>query len=196
LREIEIAASLRHPNIVPLYDSGDADGVLYFVMPYEEGPSLRTRLDRDGALPVAHCVSVLRDVARALAYAHERGVVHRDIKPDNVMMSGGAAVVTDFGIAKAVSAAQASGTAADLTLTGSGIGTVAYMAPEQAVGDPASDHRADIYSLGCLAYEVLTGRPPFHDMPLHKVAAAHMSTVPALFTDVRADVPEALGELV
>ena len=196
LREIAIAARLRHPNIVPLYDSGDADGLLYFVMPYEDGPSLRSRLAREGPLPIPDALHVLRDVTRALQYAHEHGVVHRDIKPDNVMMSGGAAVVTDFGIAKAVSAAQASGTAADLTLTGSGIGTVAYMAPEQAVGDPASDHRADIYSLGCLAYEVLTGRPPFHDMPLHKVAAAHMSTVPALVTDVRADVPEALGELV
>jgi serine/threonine-protein kinase len=196
LREIAIAARLRHPNIVPLYDSGDADGLLYFVMPYEDGPSLRSRLAREGPVPITDALHVLRDVTRALQYAHEHGVVHRDIKPDNVMMSGGAAVVTDFGIAKAVSAAQAPGTAADLTLTGSGIGTVAYMAPEQAVGDPASDHRADIYSLGCLAYEVLTGRPPFHDMPLHQVAAAHISTVPALVTDVRADVPESLGQLV
>jgi serine/threonine-protein kinase len=105
LREIAIAARLRHPNIVPLYDSGDADGVLYFVMPYEEGPSLRAHLDRSGALPLDECVSTLRDVARALAYAHERGVVHRDVKPDNVMLSGGAAVVTDFGIAKAIAAA-------------------------------------------------------------------------------------------
>jgi serine/threonine protein kinase len=104
LREIGIAARLRHPNIVPLYDSGDADGVLYFVMPYEEGPSLGARL-RDGPLPVGECVSVLRDVARALAYAHEHGVVHRDVKPDNVMLSGGAAIVTDFGIAKAIAAA-------------------------------------------------------------------------------------------
>jgi len=196
LREIAIAARLRHPNIVPLYDSGDADGMLYFVMPYEDGPSLRSRLAREGPLSIPDALRVLQDVTRALQYAHEHGVVHRDIKPDNVMMSGGAAVVTDFGIAKAVSAAQAPGTTADLTLTGSGIGTVAYMAPEQAVGDPASDHRADIYSLGCLAYEVLTGKPPFHDMPLHQVAAAHMSTVPALVTEVRADVPESLGQLV
>lgn len=196
LREIAIAARLRHPNIVPLYDSGDADGMLYFVMPYEDGPSLRSRLAREGPLPIPDALHVLQDVTRALQYAHEHGVVHRDIKPDNVMMSGGAAVVTDFGIAKAVSAAQAPGTSADLTLTGSGIGTVAYMAPEQAIGDPASDHRADIYSLGCLAYEILTGRPPFHDMPPHQVAAAHMSTVPALVTDVRPDVPESLGQLV
>src|SRR6185369_1659347 len=105
LREIGIAARLRHPNIVPLYDSGDSDGVLYFVMPYEEGPSLRTRLSGGEALPIAECVSTLRDVARALAHAHEHGVVHRDVKPDNVMLSGGAAVVADFGIAKAIAAA-------------------------------------------------------------------------------------------
>jgi len=196
LREIAIAARLRHPNIVPLYDSGDADGMLYFVMPYEDGPSLRSRLARDGPLPIPDALHVLRDVMRALQYAHEHGVVHRDIKPDNVMMSGGAAVVTDFGIAKAVSAAQVQGTTTDLTLAGSGIGTAAYMAPEQAVGDPASDHRVDIYSFGCLAYEVLTGEPPFHDMPLHQVVAAHMSTVPPLVTEVRADVPESLGQLV
>jgi len=196
LREIAIAARLRHPNIVPLYDSGDADGLLYFVMPYENGPSLRSRLAREGPLPIPDALHVLRDVTRALQYAHEQGVVHRDIKPDNVMMSGGAAVVADFGIAKAVSAAQAPGTTTDLTLAGSGIGTAAYMAPEQAVGDPASDHRVDIYSFGCLAYEVLTGKPPFHGMPLHQVVAAHMSTVPALVTEVRADVPESLGQLV
>jgi serine/threonine-protein kinase len=196
LREIRIAARLRHPNIVPLYDSGDADGMLYFVMPYENGPSLRSRLAREGPLPIPDALHVLRDVTRALQYAHEQGVVHRDIKPDNVMMSGGAAVVADFGIAKAVSAAQAPGTTTDLTLAGSGIGTAAYMAPEQAVGDPASDHRVDIYSFGCLAYEVLTGKPPFHGMPLHQVVAAHMSTVPALVTEVRADVPESLGQLV
>jgi serine/threonine-protein kinase len=124
LREIEIAARLRHPNIVPVHDSGEIDGALYFVMPYEEGPSLRERLARDGALPIPEALNVLRDVTRALAYAHEHGVVHRDIKPDNVMLSGGAAVVTDFGIAKAVSAAALSEAATPaLTQTGSSIGT-------------------------------------------------------------------------
>jgi len=196
LREIAIAARLRHPNIVPLYDSGDADGLLYFVMPYEDGSSLSTRLTGEGPLPLGAAVGVLRDVARALQYAHEHGVVHRDIKPDNVMMSGGAAVVTDFGIAKAVSAAQLAGATSELTQTGLGIGTPAYMAPEQAVGDPSSDHRADIYSFGCLAYEVFTGKPPFHDMPLHQVVAAHMSTVPVPVTEVRSDVPASLGQLV
>ena len=204
LREIEIAARLRHPNIVPLYDSGDADGMLYFVMPYEEGPSVRARLSRDGTLPLPDALSVLHDVARALQYAHERGVVHRDIKPDNVLLSGGAAVVTDFGIAKAIAAAyggnRSAGDSAShlatLTQTGSGIGTPAYMAPEQAIGDPSSDHRADIYSFGCLAYEVLTGRPPFHGMPLHEIVAAHMSTVPTLVTDRRAGIPAPVARLV
>ena len=120
-REIAIAARLRHPNIVPLYDSGDADGVLYFVMPYEEGPSLRARLTPQG-LPAAECMSALRDVARALAYAHEQGVVHRDVKPDNVMLSSGAAVVTDFGIAKAVSVAHDGASSSTLTQLGAGSG--------------------------------------------------------------------------
>ena len=200
LAEIGIAARLRHPNIVPLYDSGDADGVLYFVMPFEEGPSLRTRLGAGGPLPVPECVSILRDVARALAYAHEHGVVHRDVKPDNVMMSGGAAVVTDFGIAKAVSLAQsdalgAASPSAQLRLS-SAIGTLAYMSPEQGAGDPSTDHRSDIYSFGCLAFELLTGNAPFHDQPTHQVADAHASTVPPLVTALRADVPLAIAELV
>jgi serine/threonine-protein kinase len=205
LREIEIAARLRHPNIVPVYDSGDADAVLYFVMPYEEGPSLRTRLDRDGALPATECVSVLRDVARALAYAHERGVVHRDVKPDNVMLSSGAAVVTDFGIAKAIAAASGGvrperDSARDalpaITQAGTGIGTPAYMAPEQAVGDPSTDHRADIYSFGCLAYELFAGHPPFHDLPAHEIIAAHVGTKPVRLSDVSAAVPESVSRLV
>ena len=201
LREIEIAAGLRHPNIVPVYDSGDADGALYFVMPYEEGPSLRSRLARDGVLPVNESVSVLRDVARALAYAHERGVVHRDVKPDNVMLSGGAAVVTDFGIAKAVSAAQSAlpealQPEAAITKPGAVFGTPAYMAPEQAVGDPSTDHRADIYSFGCLAYELFAGHPPFHDLPTHEIIAAHIGTDPIPLSDVSAVVPESISRLV
>jgi serine/threonine-protein kinase len=196
LREMEIAARLRHPNIVPLYDSGDADGVLYFVMPYEEGSSLRSRLDRDGALPVSECVSILRDVARALAYAHEHGVVHRDVKPDNVMLSGGAAVVTDFGIAKAVQTAQSDAPTGTITQAGAGIGTPAYMAPEQAVGNPATDHRADIYSFGCLAYELFTGKPPFHDLPTHEIIAAHVATKPVPLSTVSAVVPEPVARLV
>ena len=197
LREIGIAARLRHPNIVPLYDSGDADGVLYFVMPYEDGQSLRQRIDDKTPLATSEYVSVLRDVARALAYAHEQGVVHRDVKPDNVMLSRAAAVVTDFGIAKAVSVAQgASGSTTTLTHTGSGIGTPTYMAPEQAVGDPATDHRADIYSFGCLAYELISGQPPFHDLPIHQLIAAHVATTPLDIAERRADVPKSVSRLV
>jgi serine/threonine-protein kinase len=129
LREIAIAARLQHPNILPLYDSGDANGSLYFVMPFEAGPSLRERLARSGALPMPEAVSVLRDVARALQYAHAQGVVHRDIKPDNVLLSGGTAVVADFGIAKAFTAAQTDASRMTMTQAGSGIGTPAYMAP-------------------------------------------------------------------
>jgi len=197
LREIEIAARLRHPNIVPLYDSGEAGGSLYFVMPYEEGRSLRQRLHAEGALPMADALNVLRDVARALAYAHDHGVVHRDVKPDNVMLSGDAAVVTDFGIAKAVSAALTDGGAGPtLTQAGSGIGTPAYMAPEQAMGDPGTDHRADIYSFGCLAYEVLTGTTPFPEPTSHQVIAAHLSRVPRRVTELRADAPAGVVELI
>ena len=197
LREIGIAARLSHPNIVPLYDSGDANGVLYFVMPYESGQSLRQRLDRSKPLPASEYVSVLRDVARALAYAHEQGVVHRDVKPDNVMLSGGAAVVTDFGIAKAVSIAQgASGNTTTLTQSGSGIGTPTYMAPEQAVGDPTTDHRADLYAFGCLAYELISGAPPFHDLSIHQLVAAHVATPPVPLLTVQPDVPESIAIVV
>jgi serine/threonine-protein kinase len=195
LREIEIAARLRHPNIVPLYDSGEVDGSLYFVMPYEEGPSLRERL-AEGPLPIADALSVLRDVARALGYAHEHGVVHRDVKPDNVMLSGGAAVVTDFGIAKAVSAALTDRHGPTLTQTGSAIGTPAYMAPEQATGDPSTDHRADIYSFGCLAYEIFTGSPPFANQSMHLVIAAHLGTAAPPVTALRADVPAPAAEMI
>ncbi len=196
LREIGIAARLRHPNIMPLYDSGDADGVLYFVMPYEDGPSLRTRLERGTGLPIQEAISILRDVARALAYAHEQGVVHRDVKPDNVMVSGGAAVVTDFGIAKAFSAALTESGAEAITQIGSVIGTPAYMAPEQGMGDPATDHRADLYSFGCLAYELLTGKPPFTGSTTFQVVAAQMAVVPKPVTESRAEVPSAVAGLI
>ncbi len=196
LREIDIAARLRHPNIVPVYDSGEVNGTLYFVMPYEDGPSLRTRLAASGPLPIADVIAILRDVARALQYAHAQGVVHRDIKPDNIMMSGGAAVVADFGIAKAVSAARGEGTSATLTQTGSGIGTPAYMAPEQAVGDPTSDHRADLYSFGCVAYELLAGRPPFVGVEAYQLIAAHVSTTAPSVMLLRADTPRALADLI
>ena len=196
LREIEIAARLRHPNIVPLFDSGEVDGSLFFVMPYEEGQSLRERLRENGALPIADALNVMRDVARALCYAHEHGVVHRDIKPDNVMLSGGAAVVTDFGIAKAVSVALTDASDATLTQAGTVIGTPAYMAPEQATGDAGVDHRADLYSFGCLGYELFAGCPPFQADSSHLLIAAHIATPPRPIDELRPDVPAPVAELL
>ena len=196
LREIEIAARLRHPNIVPLYDSGEVNGSLFFVMPYESGQSVRERLRERGPLPIADALSVLRDVARALAHAHEQNVVHRDIKPDNVLLSGDAAVVTDFGIAKAVSAALTASPEATLTQVGTVIGTPAYMAPEQAAGDAAVDHRADIYSFGCLGYELFAGRPPFQEPSTHLLIAAHLAATPRPVTELRSDVPMSVAQLL
>jgi serine/threonine-protein kinase len=213
-REIRLAASLQQANIAPLLATGSAAGHPYYTMPLVEGRSLRDRLAREGALPIADAVSILRDVARALAFAHAHGVVHRDIKPGNVLLSGGTAVVTDFGIAKALKAASAGVdgpdgsapalSAADggdlpeitLTSTGSSLGTPAYMAPEQAAGDPASDHRADLYSFGCMAYEMFTGAPPFHGMPVHRVIAAHFNETPRPLGERRPDVPAAIATMV
>jgi tetratricopeptide (TPR) repeat protein len=192
-REIEIAARIHHPHILPLYDSGEAGGFLFYVMPYVEGESLRGRLNREGELPVADAVRILREVADALAKAHAQGVVHRDIKPDNVMLADRHALVADFGVAKAVSdATDASG----ITTVGVALGTPSYMAPEQAAADPNTDHRADIYAFGVLAYEMLTGEPPFTGKTAQQVLAAHMTEAPAPVTRRRQSVPEPLAELV
>jgi eukaryotic-like serine/threonine-protein kinase len=153
-REIRLAAQLQQANIVPLLTSGETLGLPYYTMPFVEGESLRERLKTTGSLPISDAVHVMRDMARALAYAHERSVVHRDIKPENVLLSGDAAVVTDFGIAKAISVSRTGARSETLTSVGTAIGTPAYMAPEQAVGDVTADHRADIYSFGCVAYDV------------------------------------------
>jgi serine/threonine-protein kinase len=196
-REIRMAAQLQHPNIVPLHAAGEGAGLPYYTMPFVEGLSLRTRLEKNDPLPASESIRILRDVARALAYAHEHGIVHRDIKPENVLLSGDAAVVTDFGIAKAVSAAKTgSGDQTTLTSAGVGIGTPAYMAPEQAFGDPTTDHRADIYSFGCLAYELLAGKPPFADRPSHQLVIAHAMETPPPLLSSNPDVPEPLAELV
>ena len=156
-REIQLAASLQHPHIVPLLAAGGADDLFYYTMPLIGGESLRTRLSRERQLSIRDAVHTLREVADALAYAHARGVVHRDIKPDNVLIADHHALVTDFGVAKALSR---SGGDSGLTSVGVALGTPAYMAPEQAAGDPNIDHRADVYALGAMAYEMLAGGPP------------------------------------
>ena len=195
-REIQLAASLSQANIVPLLTAGSADGIPYFTMPFVQGESLRTRLGTPPALTIADCVGILRDVARALSYAHARGVVHRDIKPDNVLLSHGTAVVTDFGIAKALSASRTMGGSATLTQSGMAIGTPTYMAPEQIAGDSDVDGRADLYAWGCLAYELLTGAPPFVRDSTQRVLTAHLAETPKPFSVVRADVPAPLARLI
>ena len=195
-REIELAAGLQHPHIVPVLTAGNMHGVPYYTMPFVDGESLRGRLTAGGALPMTEVIGILRDVAKALAYAHERGIVHRDIKPDNVLLSGGSAVVTDFGIAKALSAARTVAPGGTLTQIGMSIGTPAYMSPEQAAADPATDHRADIYSFGCLAYELIAGRPPFVAKSPQKLLAAQMGETPQQVSELRPDVPATLAQLV
>jgi TolB-like protein/tRNA A-37 threonylcarbamoyl transferase component Bud32/tetratricopeptide (TPR) repeat protein len=196
-REIQLIARLQQANIVPLLTTGRTRELPYYTMPFVDGLSLRQRIAEHGALPIAEAISVLRDVARALAYAHDAGIAHRDIKPENVLLSGGAAVVTDFGIAKAVNAARnEAGASATLTKAGVGIGTPAYMSPEQATGDPRTDHRADIYAFGCLAYELLTGHPPFRREATHELITAHMVETPASVLTLRADTPAPLARLV
>jgi eukaryotic-like serine/threonine-protein kinase len=192
-REIQLAASLQHPHIVPLHAAGQAGDLFYYTMPLVEGESLRAKLAREGELPVGEVVHILHDVVDALAYAHSRGVVHRDIKPDNVLLSGPHAVVTDFGVAKAVSAASGDST---LTSLGVALGTPAYMAPEQAAADPHVDHRADLYAVGAMAYEMLCGRPPFSGMTPQATLAAHVTQAPSPPSAHRPAVPPALNALV
>jgi serine/threonine-protein kinase len=190
LREIQIAARLQHPNILPLHDSGEAGGLLYYVMPYVEGESLRARMDREGQLPIQDTLNIARQVADALAYAHSQGVVHRDIKPENILLSGEHAVVADFGIARAVTAAGGE----RLTETGLAIGTAAYMSPEQAAADARVDGRSDIYALGCVVYEMLGGQPPFTGPSAQAIVARHtLDPVPPLRT-LRKTVPLALEQ--
>src|SRR5213594_3280955 len=171
-REIQLAASLQHPHIVPLLAAGQAEELLYYTMPLIEGESLRAKLAREGALPISDTVRMLRDVVDALAYAHRHDVAHRDIKPDNVLISDHHAVVTDFGVAKALGEATGE---TSLTSVGVTLGTPAYMAPEQAAADPHVDHRCDIYAVGTLAYEMLTGRPPFAGGTPQQLLAAQVS---------------------
>jgi len=192
-REIEVAAGLQHPHILPLHDSGEAAGFLYYVMPFVDGEILHGRLTRHGELPIHEAVRLLAEVADALAYAHRQGVVHRDIKPDNVLLSGRHALVTDFGVAKAVS--EATGRQ-QLTTAGVALGTPTYMAPEQAAADPHLDHRVDIYAVGVMAYELLAGRPPFTGRSSQEVLAAHLTQPPEMVSSLRPAVPEALAAIV
>ncbi len=192
-REIQLAASLQHPHIVPLLSAGASGDLLYYTMPFVEGESLRAKLARESELPIPEAIRIMRDVVDALAHAHAHGVVHRDIKPDNVLVSGHHAVVTDFGVAKAVSDATGQ---SSLTSMGVALGTPAYMAPEQAAADPHVDHRADIYAVGVLAYEMLCGRPPFQATSPAALLAAHVTQVPEPVTQSRPVVPPALAALV
>jgi eukaryotic-like serine/threonine-protein kinase len=191
LREIRLAANLQHPNILGLYDSGEADGILYYVMPFIEGESLRARLDREQQLPIHDAVRITREAAEALAYAHAQGVVHRDIKPENILLQNGHALVADFGIARAVDAAGEK-----LTQTGMAVGTPHYMSPEQAMGADGADGRSDVYSLACVLYELLVGQPPFDGPNARAILARHtMEPVPSISV-VRPSVPEEIEDAV
>ena len=191
-REIGVAARLQHPHILPLLDSGEAAGFYYYVMPFIAGESLRGRLGRLGELPVQEAIKVLIEVVDALASAHAAGVVHRDIKPDNVMLSGRHALVMDFGVAKAVS--EATGRQ-EITTAGIALGTPAYMAPEQAAADPHLDHRVDIYAVGAMGYELLVGHPPFEGSS-HEVLRAHMTRMPEPLSAQRPAVPPQLAAVI
>lgn len=194
-REIRLCASLQQANVVPVLAAGEVDGLPYYTMPFVEGESLRARLTARGAIPPREAVGMLRDIARALSFAHERGVVHRDIKPENVLLSGSTAVVTDFGIAKALAASHTNPSSATLTQLGSTLGTPAYAAPEQVSGD-AIDHRADIYALGVVAYELLTGAPPFVAQTAQALFAAHIAQQPEPISQRRKGLPSELATLV
>ena len=185
LREIEIAAGLNHPHILPLHDSGEAGGLLYYAMPFVEGESLRDRLDREGPLPIEEALRIAREVADALGHAHGHGVVHRDIKPENILLSGGHALVADFGIARAITAAGGE----KLTATGIAVGTPGYMSPEQAGGKDPIDGRADLYALACVLYEMLAGEPPFTGPTPQAVLARHMQERPPSLRVVRPTLP-------
>ncbi len=198
-REIKLAARLQHPHIVPVLSAGQtSDGIPFYTMPFVKGYSLRTRIERTGELSVPEAVRVLRDVAAALAYAHAEGVIHRDIKPDNVLLSSGVAVVTDFGVAKAIDVATHDGATGQsgITSLGVAVGTPAYMSPEQASADVNVDHRADIYSFGCFAYELLTGTSPFANRSPQHMLSAHVTELPEAITRRRPNVPAPVAALV
>jgi len=197
-REIAVAARLQHPHIVPVLSAGEVHGVPYYTMPFVSGESLRLRLQQHSEMAVLDTIRILREVADALAHAHEHGVVHRDIKPENILLTKQHAVVVDFGVAKALSVSTHGdgGLSDGITSVGVGLGTPAYMAPEQAAGDPALDHRADIYALGCVGYEMLAGHQVFAGRSMQSVLAAHATEAPEPITRHRPNVPPALAALL
>jgi serine/threonine protein kinase len=196
-REILTVARLQHPHIVPILKAGEVDGLPYFVMPYVDGESIDIRLRRAPTFTVRETLGIMKDVARALAFAHAQGVVHRDIKPGNVLLAAGSAPVTDFGVAKALSSARRSGEkGAGLTNTGMSLGTILYMAPEQAAGEPDIDGRADIYSLGVTAYEMLAGTAPFAALGPRAMLTARLTLAPPPLSKIRKDVPAGLERLI
>ncbi|HSJ64885.1 MAG TPA: serine/threonine-protein kinase, partial [Gemmatimonadaceae bacterium] len=194
LREIRIAAALTHPHILPVHDSGDAGGLLYFVMPFVDGESLRARLEREHQLPIEDAVRITREVADALAYAHAQGVVHRDIKPENILLTGGHALVVDFGVARAIT--TAAGGERRLTDSGFAVGTPAYMSPEQAAGELEVDGRSDLYALGCVCYEMLIGLPPFTGPNAQVVRMRHVTEPPPSIRASRPTVPREIEQVV
>jgi serine/threonine-protein kinase len=198
-REIKLAARLQHPHIVPLLNTGQAADSLYFTMPLVEGESLRERINRERPMSIENVARILEEVAGALEYAHAQGVVHRDIKPENVMFFHEQAVVLDFGIGKALTAAtddNIRGSGARITQSGMSLGTPMYISPEQAAGDPDLDHRADIYSLGVVAYEMLTGHPPFSGRTPQSIFVQHAERLPDPIADKRPEVPGPIANIV
>jgi eukaryotic-like serine/threonine-protein kinase len=196
LREIAITARLQHPHILTLIESGKDDGLVYYVMPFVGGESLRERLAREPRFPVGEAVWIAREVADALAYAHAQGVVHRDIKPENILISGGHALVADFGIARAIESCNVCGPSAGITAVGLPIGTPAYMSPEQAEGRPDVDGRSDVYSLGCVLFEMLAGRPPFVGRNARTVMTQHVTTPPPSLLELRPGLSPAIVDAV
>ena len=199
-REIALAANLQHPHILPVFDSGESAGHLWYTMPFVDGESLGARLRREQRLEIPVVMRLIREIADALEHAHARGVVHRDLKPDNVLLSGEHAVIADFGVAKALVAATHVDGASDSDVSGTAVGvsvgTPAYMAPEQAAGDPAVDHRADLYALGVMAYQLLAGSTPFTGSSPQALLAAHLTQAPPPLSPHRSEVPPALDRLV
>ena len=195
-REALVTARLQHPNILPVLSTGTSAGLFYYITPYVAGESLRHRLESGSRFPLAEALRILREISDALAFAHERGIVHRDVKPANILLQQGHAVLTDFGIARAVEASRLETTAERLTAKGVGIGTLGYMAPEQMMGERDIDSRADVYALAVVAYEMLAGQPPFSRPTKQALVAAHMTEAPPSVSSVNPDVPRTISQVI